>query len=371
MQGIEVKHSNCQHACQTVTGATMTPFVWILASPHTGDNTQLFALAENLGWPFEVKVLEYTKAQTLARLTIGATLRGVTTTAREQIKPPFPDVILGAGRPTEAVALWIKKYAKPNVKLVYLGTPWAKLDQFDLVITTPQYGLPERANILHNQLPMHKITPEKLAEAARIWSPRFAHLPKPWTAVLVGGKSGPYGFGLEAARRLSAASNGLEGSCLVTTSARTPKIVTEQLQSTLRGPHYFHGWQAGSAQNPFLGFLALADQFIVTADSISMLAEACATKKPVTLFDTESGSYAMNDGGGPIAWLGQSLSATAFRFAMRLGPANWSRDLRVVHQQLIKSDRAYWLDAEPKLAYASLPNDLERATTRVQSLFNL
>src|SRR5689334_4606378 len=30
-----------------------TPRTWLLASPHQGDNTQLQALAEALGWPYE------------------------------------------------------------------------------------------------------------------------------------------------------------------------------------------------------------------------------------------------------------------------------------------------------------------------------
>ena len=34
-----------------------------------------------------------------------------------------------------------------------------------------------------------------------------------------------------------------------------------------------------------MAFLALADSFIVTSDSASMLAEACAAGKPVAMFD--------------------------------------------------------------------------------------
>ncbi len=38
-------------------GAARLPRVWLLASPHSGDNTQLTALADALGWPFEIKRL--------------------------------------------------------------------------------------------------------------------------------------------------------------------------------------------------------------------------------------------------------------------------------------------------------------------------
>jgi uncharacterized protein len=347
------------------------PSIWILASPHVGDNTQLLALVDNLGWPCNVKKLAYNNGQTLARLTIGATLVGLTSEAKSQIRPPYPDVIIGAGRPTEAVALWIKKHGNPHVKLVYLGTPWANLNNFDLVITTPQYGLPQRKNILHNLLPMHKVTKAKLAAAAKIWAPKFANLPRPWTAVLVGGESGPYTFSPEAAQRLSDAANSLQGSVLITTSARTPSSVVQHLHSSLTIKNYFHKWNASLTENPFLGYLALADQFIVTADSISMLSEACATGKPVVLFDTENGKYQMNDGGKPISFRGRNISATAFRLAMRLGPANWSRDLRIVHKQLVDSGRAHWLGEKPSLPAAHSRNDLEHATSRIKSLFEL
>ncbi len=351
---------------------THIPKVWLLASPHTGDNTQLKALAENLGWPFETKNLSYNPGHTLARLSVGATVWGLTKEARSQIVAPFPDLVLSAGRPTEAVALWIKKFGNPNIKLVVVGTPWASLDNFNLVITTPQYSLPDHPHVLQNQLPMHKIKADNLVTAARIWQPKLAHLPRPWTTVLVGGASGPYTFTAQAGKRLGAQANELGGSLLVSTSARTPTDVVKALQSEIKLPNYFHQWTKSAPENPFLGFLALADQFIVTADSISMLSETCSTGKPVLLFDIESDSFAMRDRGEKIAWLGRNLSTTAFRFAMRLGPPHWSRDLRVVHQQLLNAGRANWL-AEKVFpsATAIRAQDLDRATSRVRQLFDL
>jgi mitochondrial fission protein ELM1 len=349
------------------------PLVWLLASPHAGDNTQLNALAESLGWPVVVKQLSYKPWQTAARLVFGATLAGLENAAAAQIVPPYPDIIIGAGRPTEAVALWIKKHGNKNVKLVYLGTPWAKLSEFDLVITTPQYRLPKRSNVLHNNLPLHKVEPHKLREAALVWEAQLSHFPRPWTAVLVGGPSGPYQFSVEAAHRLGVQASLLGGSLLVSTSARTPREVSSALQATLSISNHFHNWSSGgSSTNPLLGYLALADQFIVTADSISMLSEACATGKPVMLFDIEDGRFSMRDDGGPIAWRGRNLSSTAFRLAMRVGPPSWSRDLRIVHRQLIDAGRVRWL-GEPKTADATITrsDDLARATSRVKALFNL
>jgi uncharacterized protein len=346
------------------------PKVWILASPHSGDNTQLLALAENLGWPFEIKTLTYQPWQSLTRLMRNATLFGLTPEARSQISPPFPDLIIGAGHSTEPAAFWIKSKAPHIVKIVYLGTPLAKLESFDLVITTPQYGLPQEPNILHIDLPLHNVATEKLDIAAHNWSHTFSHLPKPWTALLIGGKSGPYTFKPDTAMRLARATQKFKGSLLVTTSARTPADVTDVLRGALPNPNYFHDWRDKSVENPFFGFLALADDFIVTGDSISMLSEACATGKPVVMFDTESGRFAMNDQGGKISLWGRGFYATVFRFAMRFGPRRWTRDLRIVHRQLISSGLARWI-GEPLSSSkpTSKTTSLQQATSRVLALF--
>ena len=42
-------------------------------------------------------------------------------------------------------------------------------------------------------------------------------------------------------------------------------------------------------------FLGLADRVIVTADSVSMMTEACVTERPVYLYDTGEGMTSMKD----------------------------------------------------------------------------
>lgn len=348
------------------------PKTWILASPHSGDNTQLLALAENLNWPFEVKYLSYQPWHGFTRIMSRATVFGLTQQARAALMAPFPDLIIGAGQPTEAAAFWIKQQASKTVKLVYLGTPLTRLDKFNLVITTPQYGLPHLPNVLQLDLPMHKVEPEKLQAAAARWHEKFKHLPRPWTAILVGGASGPYTFGVAAAQRLANEAQKFGGSLLVTTSARTSVSTATALAGALSHPHFFYSWAADKTSNPFMAMLALADQFIVTADSISMLSEACATGKPVMMFDTETARLAMRDGPMKIFWRGHSVYATLFRLAIRYAPKRWTRDLRIVHRQLINSGLANWLGEKPLAQTPHKPTTaLQQATARVYALFEI
>ena len=358
--------------------------LWVLASRHSGDNTQLMALANALGWPFEVKRLAYRRHEELLRLFSLATLAAVDPAQSSPLAPPWPDLVLCAGRSTEAVAMWIRKHANPSVRIVFVGTPWTSPRHFDLVITTPQYGLPRAPNILHLALPVHSVTAEAMACEAARWEPRLEHLPRPRIAVLVGGGSGPYVFRPAAATRLGREASRLGaargGALLITTSSRTPKASTDALEAAVTVPSHMFRWTPEQAENPFLAFLGLADEIIVTADSISMLAEACATGKPVWLFDIEDGAQSMqaeestpvSDGRmPPIHWLGKTLDATAFRFLMRLAPPRWSRDLRVIHRDAVAAGLAQWLGEEPRPRQSVPLDDLSRATARIRGLFAL
>lgn len=353
------------------------PVTWILQSPHSGDNTQLRALAGALGWPSTVKRLHYRGHEGLLRLFSLATLSGVDVAASSPLSAPWPDLVICSGRGAEAVAFWLKRQ-NPQLRIVFVGTPWSDLRRFDLVITTPQYRLPRAPNVLHNLLPLHDVTAARIAAEAARWGQRLAHLPQPFTAVLVGGGSGPYLFTPESAARLGRAASRLAaeegGALLVTTSARTGEAATAALAAAIDVPHLLYRWQREAADNPFHAFLGLGHRIVVTADSISMMAEAASTAKPVLLFDIEDGPYAMRaDLEAPrIGWRGRSLDATFFRLLINHAPPRFSRDLRVVHRQLVAAGRAQWLGDAPAAAAAPpAVDELAGSAARVRGLFGL
>jgi hypothetical protein len=356
----------------------LPPRVWLLTGHRAGDNSQVVALGEALGWPFEIQRFAYHAWERLVNWPFASTLAGVVKSRSSALAPPWPDLIITAGRRNEPIARWIRKQAGGRARLVHVGRPWARLERWDLVVTTPQYRLPPLPNVLHNETPLHRVTPARLAEAAAQWRPRLAHLPRPWIAVLAGGPSGPYPFDEAAGRRLAAQASALAaargGSLLVTTSARTPPAARKALFGGVPRPAFRYEWRADDADNPYYALLALADQIAVTADSVSMMTEACATGKPVFFFDTGDGRFSMRDHAESAApWWRcldrQHLKAFVYRQTMRFGPARLTRDIRIVQKRLVESGRAAWLgegtpaDAPPPLLA------VERAAARVRALF--
>lgn len=357
-------------------GQAVTPRVWLITAYRAGEREQMLALAEALGWPCEIKEISHRKYAWRTNLLRGSSLTGINRVASSPLEPPWPDLILSAGMRNEPVCRWIRKQSGGEAKIVHIGRPWADPENFDLVITTPQYRLPEQPSVLQNTTTLHRISEQRLTQAELQFQADTDDLPRPYIALIVGGDSGPYTFGEKAARRLAAQASALAekrgGSLLVTTSARTSERALAVLEKWLRVPAQVYRWQKNDPENPYYGYLALADEIIVTADSMSMLTEACATRKPVYMFDPNTGKHAMRRQ-GPLSSEQDDfrLSATAYRWLMRFGPQRLSRDIRLLHDRLIREGRAVWLGQKfPAHTLSELP-DLNRAVQRVRALFNL
>jgi mitochondrial fission protein ELM1 len=349
---------------------------------RAGDNSQVHALGEALGWPFEIKRFTYRPTELLTNLCLGPTLAGVVQSQSSTLEPPWPDLILTAGRRNEPICLWIQKQARgQKVRLVHVGRSWAKIERFDLIVTTPQYRLPERPNVLHNTTPLHRITEARLAAEAEIWRPRFDHLPGPHVAVVIGGNSGPFTFDEAAGARLASQASDLAeslgGSLLVTTSARSSAASVGAFERELRVPAHIHRWSRDAAENPYFALLGLAHSIIVTGDSMSMLTEACATAKPVYIFDLGVGERAMRirppgetvDSSLPNIADDFHLKAFIYRLGMRFGPQRLTRDIRIIHGKLVDNGHAVWLgDSFPEQAPPPVES-VERAVARVRALF--
>ena len=178
------------------------PVIWLLDAYRAGERGQVRALVDALGWASETKVLNYRKHVVLPHVLGTASVRGITRESRAQLTAPWPDLVITSGVRNEPVCRWIREQSGGKTKYVHVGRPWGRLDDFDLVVTTPQYRVPEHPNVLNNLLTLHSVTPEKLSAARAEWSSTFEPLPGPRYAVIVGGDSGPFTFGPKSGERL-------------------------------------------------------------------------------------------------------------------------------------------------------------------------
>jgi uncharacterized protein len=261
--------------------------IWVLADDRPGNANQALGVAEALGWPFLVKALRYGPLARLPNLLQGASLAGLRGSSRAELQPPWPALVIAAGRRTAPVARWLKRQ-RPDVFLVQLMWPGAARD-LDLVAVPEHDDLPDHPALIRTPGAPHRLTPERLAAAAAGLAPQIVALPRPRIACLVGGANRAGGFRIADARPFALAAGALArasgGSLMLTTSRRTGRACEEALASALPPeiPALLHRFSSGG-DNPYLGLLGSADAVVVSGDSASMCTEACATGRPAFVY---------------------------------------------------------------------------------------
>jgi uncharacterized protein len=360
------------------------PTVWVLLGKGMGGNAQMLSLAGALAWPYEAKHLVYSRYSHCPNLLLGASALGVERRRSDALRPPWPDLVIAGSRRSAPVSRWIKHQSGGRTRLVHLMHAQAPLEHFDLIITTPQYRLPARANVLHNAAPLTNIDPARVTSAQAQWAARFAHLPRPYTALLVGGNSSSYVLDASTAERLgrstSAQVQRSGGTLLVTTSARTPADACEALLAAITCPAFVHRWRPNDPENPYLALLGLADRFLVTADSASLLADACTTGQPVEVFDWALRADArrglkgllrrwgeVRDRQSQQSGRGPSAAGRLYDRLVYLGLIKPARDFAAYHRAL----HARGLVSDPDSASAPPRqplDDMQRAVDRIRQL---
>ncbi|MCP4923399.1 MAG: hypothetical protein GY915_05115 [bacterium] len=208
-------------------------------------------------------------------------LKGVT----PKLAPPWPDLIIGAGRQSAAPAARIRRLSQGKTKVVQILDPRMRSELFDLIIAPEHDGL-YGTNVLTTLGALTKLSQDQLDSAATQFEPELKYLPRPLTSVFVGGASSAYKFGKAEAQKLvedlKKIIQDTGGSVALTPSRRTCSEAKGILREGLKElPAVM--WDEIS-ENPYFGYMALGDFLMITSDSVSMICEACFTGKPTYLY---------------------------------------------------------------------------------------
>ncbi len=162
---------------------------------------------------------------------------------------------------------------------------------FDLILSPPQYGVPIRDNVIRLDWPLQlPHSAEALEQARSEWKDRLDRFPHPWTVVLLGGESDPFGLDREAMRILFARalerSRSCGGSLLISTSRRTPRPALDVVREAAIEAEdrvFLYEWRPEASENPYAALLSGGDEFVITPDSISMLVEVARLGRPIAI----------------------------------------------------------------------------------------
>ena len=250
----------------------------ILSEPLAGLQAQAIGLAEAARLPHELRTLTPRAPwKWVAAKLWPKPLAAVA----DSLWTPLPGLVIACGGMGAAVAAALRRGSRTVVQVQH---PRLDPRRFDLVVVNRHDGL-TGPNVVVTRTALHRATPERLAAAAAEWRDRFAHLPRPLVAVLIGGSNGRYRLDAAVATQLAGALADMARrdrvGLAVTPSRRTDRAAVQALRQALE-PLDAYVWD-GAGDNPYFGMLGLADAIVVTQDSVSMISEAAATAVPVLI----------------------------------------------------------------------------------------
>ena len=325
------------------------PRTWLVVGEKQGDNAQVRAVAAALGWPVEERRVAMQAQWLRGKPRVAPSLAHLDIARSQPLEPPWPDLVITVGRRLSMVALWVREQSRGQTRIVLFGKPRRFTRRFDLIVASAQYRIARRPNVLRLDLPLMRVDEQAVAAAAGAWRERLASLPRPLTALLVGGPTKPVRFDAPVGRALGRQVVDLVsrsgGSLYVTTSRRTPSEVTDALAAELPRDAVLYRWQPDAADNPYLALLGAADRFVATSDSVTMMLEVARLGRPLAIFGLPPA----------YAWIWQALSR--------------GRDLDAIPRLLIEQNRAVRLGAPFRPPVGPPPDELPRVVERIRGLF--
>lgn len=261
--------------------------------------------------------------------------------------PPWPSLIITCGRRAIGPALEIARRIRSDdrqgpVRVVHIQHPHMDPRFFDLIVV-PAHDRLEGENVEVTTGSVHAVTKAKLGAAAARWQDQYAAFSHPRLAVLIGGDNAAYRLDAETAacigNDLRRIADETGGSAFATLSRRTGASAAAALQAALAPLGGRAEIWDGVGENPYHGYLALADRILVTADSVNMISEAASTGKPVQII--------------PLA----------------VQNARRARKFERFHQAMIAANAARYFDGDLMDWPVAALNDTDRAAARIRKMF--
>lgn len=263
---------------------------WIISDGRAGNDVQSRGVFDALGLRYDVKAVAPRGIWKTLAPWVPVDPAERFGTPGSQFQPPWPDFAVAIGRVTIPYIRELKALAGLRTYTVILLDPKVGARTADL-FWVPEHDTRRGPNVITTLTAPHSFSARRIAELRAVMPPAIAALPQPRIAVALGGPNGDYRYTPAALRQLASALQSLAAigaGLMITPSRRTPPAVADLVRDVTAGrPRIF--WD-GQGDNPYPAFLAHADGLIVPADSVNMTGEACATGKPVYVFEPEGGS---------------------------------------------------------------------------------
>ena len=261
---------------------------WIVTDGTVGMLKQSIAVANSLDLLYDILEAHPTPILRLFpklakiptwRLTIGRT--------PSWIRGPYPDYIISCGRRMSGLSIGLRRLSKGKSQTIHIQDPCISPKNFDVLVVPSHDKLAtakhKYSNLVISTGSLSWLVKDEIMESKSKMIDRFSPIDKPQIILLLGGNNRRYRVTKKILTRLFMDvykyANTRNARLIIIPSSRTPKrakSIFEQLDKEQK--HIF--WD-GKNGNPYPEVFSIANEIIVTSDSVNMVTEACLFGLPV------------------------------------------------------------------------------------------
>jgi uncharacterized protein len=271
------------------------PSVWVINTCNVGDLRCGEGIARKINPDFFIQYIQGKSPEEIKRY-----YQDVFQTSKLRHDTRWPDFVVSSGSRSAEAARTIKRLSGGRTFIIQNLNPKERLNEFDL-IAIPEHRIKNEHKSLRNCVTTigvpHGLSEQKIEEGRTAWKERFADLPEPRIAVLLGGHIKAFPLtparAKDMAKKLNAKVKELGGSLIVTTSRRTDSAISKAFFDEVSVPSYVHDWSRAGVDNPYMGILGCADAIVASGDSVSMCCEASTSRKPVYIYSFDGVRYGL------------------------------------------------------------------------------
>ena len=189
-----------------------------------------------------------------------------------------PGLIISCGRKSVIPSILLKK-KNPKIFTIHIQDPKVSFKNFDAIIA-PEHDNLSGDNVYSSKGAIHYITESEIKKAEPYLTNKIKS--QKLVSLILGGPNKYYSFNkdqlIEIFNEIKSKFISKGYKVIVIPSMRTPKISIELATKELGAS----GYVVNSVdKQAYLSALALADNVVVTCDSISMISEAATSGKPI------------------------------------------------------------------------------------------
>ena len=263
--------------------------IWLLLDDRVGNCSQVLGIEKALNLKCIKKQFQYNLLSKLPNIILQNSIKHIKFSDRKQFKAPWPKIIIGCGRKSAPIGLWIKKQSNNYSKYIQIMWPSYPYREIDLIFTPLHDNIKNKKNVIEIQTSPNVINNKLISESYNKWMNTLGNLLSPKISVIIGGDTKNHKLGIIHIKALFKNINSIlndKGSIMISSSRRTSKESLIQIKKEIRKLKFKTIlWNVNDKKpNPYHGFLAHADLVIVTGDSVSICSEVCSAGKPLLIY---------------------------------------------------------------------------------------